>query len=301
MATTAEIRQRVYDYLFGSFPTESPFVSRLAASYASGATSITVLDDTEWEVNDVVENIETGEQFMVVAKPGADVLTVIPAWAGTTQAASVGNDDVLYKNPRFSQKKVDDAVSSAIKMLESWGIHAFGHGTITRADPAEFYELTETDVIPHMGVLKVYEVLENNAPRTLPFRYEFHFGIGPAEYSTTGTGVRIGDWGQTANTGLVHFVYAKQLDAVADLTERQEELVILGACVILMGGTIVPATHDPGARTDRTVAPGQTSRDVRYFQARFISECRMESALLSVERQKMLTEYARFSRARRWS
>lgn len=300
MATQAEIRQRVYDYLFGTFPTEAPFVSRLAASYSSGASSITVLDDTQWEINDIVENTETGEQFLVVAKPGADVLTVINAWAGTTAAASVGTDDVLYKNPRFTRKKVDDGIDTAIKMLESWGVHGYGHGTITRANPKEFYELAETDIIPTMGVLKVYEVLQNSEiPRTLPFRYQFSLGTGPAEYST-GIGVVMGDWGETADTESVHFIYAKKLDAVGDLLERQEELAVVGAVVVLMGGTIVPATHDPGQRSNRTIQPGQTSRDVRHFQARFISEARMESGLLSVERSRMLTEVPGFTRARRW-
>jgi hypothetical protein len=299
MATQAEIRQRVYDYLFGAFPTEAPFVTRLATSYASGATSVTVLDDEQWEVNDVLENTETSEQFMVVAKPGADVLTVIPSWAGTTAAASVGTDDVLYKNPRFTVKKVDDAITSAIKMLELWGVHAFAQGTITRVNPQDFYELAETDIIPQLGVLRLYEVIEQTElPSTLPFRYQFHYGAGPAEYST-GTGLFVQDWGQTANGEAVYFVYAQRL-TMGTLSERQEELVVLGATVILMGGTIIPATHDPGKRTDRTTPPGQTSRDVRHFQGRFISETRMEAAQLAVERQHMLHETPLYSRARRW-
>lgn len=302
MATTAEIRQRVYDSLYGTFPTEAPFVTQLAASHDASTASITVLDDEQWAINDVGENDNSGEQWIVLAKPGTNVLTVKRGWAGTTAAASTSTDDIIYKNPRFSRKKVDDAVLTAVKMLELWGVHGFAQGTVVRADPKEFYELTETDVIPTMGVLKLYEVLDDTElPRTLPFRYQYNLGTGPTEYSSTGAGVFVQDWGQTSDTETVHFVYAKRLDAVDDLSERQEELVVVGALVVLLGGTIVPATHDPGKRSDRTVQPGQTSRDVRHFQARFISEARMESAQLAVERQKMLKETPKMARARRWS
>jgi hypothetical protein len=301
MATTAEIRQRVFDYLYGSFPTESPFVTQITASYTAGATTINVLNGTQWEVNDIGENPVTGEQFLVLSI-AANALTVSRGWAGTTAADSSGAADLIYKNPRFSQKKVDDGIATALRQLELWGIHVFGQGTITRADPKEFYELTPTDIIPQMGVLRVFEVLPNSeVPVVLPFRYQFSLGTGPATLSDTGMGVHIGDWGQTKNTEAVHFIYAQRIEAVADLLPRQDELAVLGAVVVLLGGTIIPATHDPGARTDRTVQPGQTSRDVRHFQGRFISECRMEAAQLTVERQKMLHEPVHFARARRWS
>lgn len=299
MATQAAIRQRIYDYLYGAFPTESPFVSRLGASYTSGATSITVLDGTQWEVNDVCENTETGEQFKVISISG-NVLTVIPGWAGTTQANSSGTDDVLYKNPRFTQQKLDDAITATLAEFERWGIHVFGTGSFVRADPKVFYELSETDIIDHIGVLKVYHVMTNSEyPAAIPFRYQYNLGTSPAEYSQ-GQGIHVGHFGDTSDTDTIYYLYAQKVDAVGDLLTRQEELCVVGAVAILMGGTIAPTTHDPGARTDRTVSPGQTSRDVRYFRGRFITEARLETAELSVERQRMVHEAVPFVRARRW-
>lgn len=300
MATTAVMRQRVYDYLFGSYPTDSPFVTRLTASYGSSATSITVLSDTNWAVGDVVENILTGEQFKVLALAGSNVLTVRSAWAGTTTAASSGSTDPLYKNPRFTRKKIDDALAATLLSLEDWGIHVVGNGTIVRANPKEFYEIAETDVVDDLGVLNVYEVVVSSQdPNPLPFRYQYSLGVASPEYSV-GHGVHILDWGNTANGGTVYFTYAKKIDDVVDLMARQEELVVVGATAQMMGGTIAPSTQDPGARTDRTVQPGQTSRDVRYFQGRFYSEARIESAKLGVERDHMLRENPKTARARRW-
>lgn len=300
MAFNPQITQRTFDYLYGSFPTESPFVTQITASYTGSATTISVLDGDQWEVNDIGENPETGEQFLVLSISTND-LTVSRGWAGTTAAASSGTDDLIYKNPRFTIQKVEDSLTSALKMIELWGVHSFGHGTITRADPKKFYELSETDVIPQLGVLKVYAVESNTeVPYTLPFRYQYHLGTGPTELTDTGTGIHIGDWGQVKDGEDAHFIYAQRIVDTDVITERQEELVILGGIVILLGGTIIPATHDPGARSDRTVQPGQTSRDVRHFQGRFISEVRMETAELAVQRQRILHEPVRSTRARRW-
>lgn len=300
MATAAAIRQRIEDNLYGAFPTESPFVTRLTASYTANDTTISVLDGTQWEVNDVVENIETGEQLKVISISTND-LTVVPAWAGTTATNSVGTDDVLYKNPRFTQAKLDKAVTAVLAALAKWGIHVFGTGTITRADPKVFYEISDTDIFNPYGVLKMYTVLANSEiPAAIPFRYQFQLGTDTTEYSV-GQGVHIGHFGDTADgDSEIVYVYAQKIDAVTDLLARQEELVVVGATASLLGGTIAPATHDPGARSDRTTQPGQTSRDVRHFQGRFFTEARVEAANLAVERQKMLHESPHYSRARRW-
>lgn len=302
MATLADIRQRVYDNLYGVFPTESPFVSQLASSHNDTATTIVVLDEDEWEVNDVVENQDTGEQMIVTAVTtnGTNTLTVVRGWNGTTAASSSGSDDTLYKNPRFTQAQVDKQITAVLEYLEHWGIHAYGHGTITRANPKEYYELSDTDILEDIGVILVYEVEDNTElPKALTFRYQYNLGTGPSEYSQ-GHGVFMIDWGNTADTEVVYYTYAKKLDAVTDLLARQEELVVVGATAQLLGATITPATHDPGARTDRTIAPGQTSRDVRYFQGRFITEARLETAKLVVERQNMVHQSVRQARSRRW-
>jgi hypothetical protein len=301
MATAAAIRQRVRNYLYGVFPTEAPFVSRITASYTNVATSVTVFEDDYWEVNDILENPATEEQMIVLAKPGANVLTVSRGWNNTTNLASVGTTDNVYKNPRFTVDQIDVAIDQVIASLEQWGIHIHGQGAIVRVDPKEFYELTETDILEDIGVYKVYEVDDNyEFPRALPFRYQHSLGIGPVEYTTTGHGVHVLDWGNRNNGESVFFLYAKKIDNVTDLLTRQEELVVVGAAGLLLGATVIPATHDPGARTDRTVPPGQTTRDVRYLQGRFFTEARLEEGKLAVERKKSVHETPRYARARRW-
>ena len=303
MATLASIVQRVRNTVYGAFPTEAPFVTTLAASHNISATTVTVLEEDNWAAQDILENQETNEEMLVlsVTTDGSDVLTVIRAWEGSTAAASVGADDVLVKNPRFRYSQISQAITETLASLESWGIYVHGNTQITRADPAWFYELAVTDVVEPMGVLRAYEVEVNaSIPRSLPFRYQHNLGTNPAEYSV-GAGVTMQDWGATLNTEEVELIYAKKIAATTDLLTRQEELVVLGAVARLLGATIVPATHDPGARSDRTVQPGQTGRDWGNFQGRFINMARQEAGLLAVERQKFLAEVPKYARARRWS
>lgn len=302
MATAAAIRNRVYDNLYGAFPTDSPFVTRLSLAYTDAEGVIDVLDEDDWAIGDTVENTETGEQMKVVGvtTDSSNILTVVHAWAGTTTAASVGADDVLYKNPRFTQKKLDDAVTAALVGLEGWGIHAFSTGTITRADPVTMYDLTETDIVEAYGVLMVYRAVDNSEiVQTLPFRFYFNLDTSEAEW-TQSNQLYIADFGGSLDTDALYFTYASQILLTTDLAARQEELVVAGATASVLGGAIAPATQDPGARSDRTVQPGQISRDVRFFQGQFFTLVRTEAAMVAVSRQKMMNETPRLARARRW-
>jgi hypothetical protein len=303
MATPSDIRQRIYNNLYGSFPTEAPFVTTLTATYTDAEGVIDVLDEDNWAVGDVMENTATGELMKVlsVTTDGSDIVTVSHGWAGTSTAAAASSADVLYKNPRFTQSQLDNAVTAVLLDLGKWGIHVFGSGTITRADPKVYYELSETDIFDPYGVLKVYTVLgDSEIAAALPFRYQHSLGTDATEYGQ-GRGIHLAHFGDTSDgDDEIIYIYAQVIEATTDLLSRQEELVVAGATANLMGATIVPATHDPGARSDRTTPPGQTSRDVRHFQGRFFTEARLEAATLSVERQKMLHEPAFQTRARRW-
>ena len=302
MATAEAIRERIYSNLYGSFPTDSPFVTTLTATYTDAEGVIDVLDENDWAVGDVMENTATGELMKVlsVTTDSSNVVTVSHGWNGTLTAAAVAADDVLFKNPRFTQKKLDDAVTAVIFSLEGWGVHAFGTGTITRAVPEVVYDLTETDFVEAYGVLKLYRALEDSHKvQQLPFRFIFNLDTDEAEW-TQSNQLHIGYFGSSADGDALYFTYAQQIDAVEDLLPRQEEIVVAGATASVLGGAIAPATQDPGARSDRTVQPGQVSRDVRFFQGQFFTGVRAEAALVTVARQKQMQDQAWRTRARRW-
>jgi len=302
MATAAAIRQRIYGNLYGAFPTDAPFVTTLTATYTLSEGVIDVLEEDDWAVGDVMENTATGELMKVlsVTTDDTDIVTVSHGWMGTTPLAAVTAADVLYKNPRFSQKKIDDATTATLVSLENWGVHAFSTGTITRADPVVVYDLTETDFVESYGILKLYRAVSDSQKiEQLPFRFSFNLDTSESEWSQSNQ-LHVLDFGSSVDTAALYFTYASQIAATTDLIARQEELVVNGATAAVLGGAIAPATQDPGARTDRTVQPGQISRDVRYFQGLFFTGVRAEAALVAVSRQKAMLDSAWSARSRRW-
>lgn len=298
MATAAEIRQRIYDYVYGAYPKDRPFETQITSSYLIGATTINVIDGTDWAEGDVVENTVQGDQMLVLSV-AANALTVERSYNNTTAAASSGAADRLRKNPRFSQQMVDNATTEALNILEAWGVHAFGTGSVTLAASQFYFEASETDISEVYGILSVYyDDTTTQIPIALPFIWRQHLSTGPAAWSQ-GRGIHLQSKGDRATTATIYYTYAKLIDAVADLLVSQEELVVVGAVARLLGHTITPATQDPGSRTDRTTPPGQTSRDGRWFQGEFFIKARAEAARLTVIRQQFPGD-ARTRRARRW-
>lgn len=297
MGTLANLTTRIKHNLYGAHPTDMPFVSILGAAIANGTTtSVTVASSSNWDIGDILEVEETGEQVFITTD--GTPLTVIRGFNGTT-AAAAADAGVVVKNPRFTQKQIEHALDAVVQTLSSWGIHKFSTTSITRVTLQDFYELN-VSVDPQYGVLSAYYVEENTKiPVPVPFKQVYlNLGTDPTEYSV-GKGVHILDWGQVIPGEKVYVTYAEELDAVTDLSTRHDELLVAGATAYLMGMTIVPSTQEPGARTDRTKQGGQESRDARWWQGEFFVRVRAEAAQLAVQRSRFPTT-TRLARARRW-
>lgn len=302
MATVTDMRRRVRNYLYGEKATERPFTSAITASFNDSVTEIDVVDADDWYAQDVLEVETTGEKMLVLSSDtGTDKLTVSRAYEDTTAAASSGTDDRIRKDPRWSEQEIDDAVASAIAGLEAWGIHVWGNGTLTYDATKEFFAINETSIMEQYGILSVYYQEDNTLiPRPLPFHQIGQISSAPTGWEASGFGVRILAWGDlSASKPTAYYTWAKIPADVTEILTRQEELVILAACSLLMGMSIAPRTNDPGSHTDRTVQPGQSVRDGRWFQGEFFIRARAEAAQLAVERQN-LPGTVRINRARRW-
>lgn len=299
MATLANLKARVHHNLYGGEVTGHPYTTILGAAVADGTTTtITVPDGTQWAAGDVLE-IEETEELCLVRSVATNNLTVIRGYHDTTAAAAADAGEI-HKNPRWTYSDVGQALTDTMLSLESWGIHSFGTGSVTRVTNQQFYELSETDIVEQFGVLNLYYVEDNTLiPVPLPFRQLYaNLGTGHASYSQ-GRGIHVLDWGELNVGEAAYYSYAKRLDSATDLTTAQEVITVLGATALLMGMTIAPATQDPGARTDRTIQPGQTSRDSRWFQGEFFIRARAEAAYLAVHRQRY-PGTVKYNRARRW-
>jgi hypothetical protein len=305
MATEATIRERVYEQLYGSFPLDRPFETLLTEALDNSETAVDVTDGNDWAEGDILEMTTTGERMLVLSK-ATNTLTVERGYGRVAAAASSGAADRVRKNPRFSYDQVGTSITDALNALASWGVHAFATGSLTMVAGQWYFELSETDIDAQYGVLSVYYPQTTTlVPIPLPYKQTYSISTGPTDY-TYGRGVTLLDKGNLAATGTAYYTYAQSLvfdtdldTTIAKLEVPSEELVVVGACARILGYTIAPMTQDPGQRTDRTVPPGQTSRDVRFFQGEFFVKVRAEAARLAVERQRV-PRHRHTQRAGRW-
>jgi len=306
MADTASLRAAVFDYLYGAYPTDRPFESLLNEALDNTETAIDVLDGDDWDKGDVMEIAETGERCLVLSV-ATNTATVKRAY-GTVVATAAADQGLLRKNPRFTIQKVDQGIKDTLNQMDSWGVHGFAVGEINLVASQYFYEPTETDVSESFGIISVYyAATENEVPIGLPFIRAGSLSTAAALPWTIGKGFTLLDKGDRGTTDPIYYTYAQSLDydtdidtTAAKLLTPQDELVVLGAVTRCIGQTIIPATQDPGARTDRTVQPGQTSRDGRWFQSEFFIKMRAEAARLAVMRMDAAPGSVRTKRARRF-
>ena len=293
MATVATIRQRIYEYLYSAFVNDRPFETLLGEALDNSETDVDVTDGGDWGPGDIAEVVETGEQMLVLSV-ATNTLTVTRAY-GAISATAAADAGRLRKNPRFSQDQMDSALSDVLNGLEGRGVHGFNVGTITFVAGVMYYEISDTDVDPVHGVIAVYYVNDDTkAPVPLPFTEQFELSTADADWSQ-GRGVRLlskGDRSTTASD--IYYTYAQSLNfdtnlttTIAKVLTQQEELLVIGAVSKMIGMTILPMTMDPGQRTDRTTAPGQTVRDGRRFIESYTKLVRIEEARLAVVRGKI--------------
>jgi hypothetical protein len=295
MATQANIRSRIRDTIFSAVPPARPFATLVTEAIALAETDVDVTLGTDWSKGDVLEFSDDGEQCFVQSV-ATNTLTVVRAYNGTTETTHASGVTV-YKNPRFTIKQIDQAITNTLLEFEAFGIWVFGQGSVTLVSGQYTYNLASyTDALDVLSVYHAREGVQGD-PIVVPFR--FHRQV---HTSLVGSGVALTlwDWGQKSAGEALLFTYAQRIDNVTDLLARQEEIVVLGASARLLKMTIAPATHDPGKRTDRTVQPGQTGRDSREIMAEYLRLANEEAATLKIEAKKILPTAPFVQRARRW-
>ncbi len=299
MATIAALRDEVFSYLYGAYPTDRPFESILGEALDNSETDIDVLNGADWDRSDIMEISTTGELCLVLSV-STNTVTVVRSYGTVAATAGVTATDIIRKNPRFTMEAIDRSVQSVIKGLQTWGIHWFDTGDITLVATEYYYALSDATWCAPYNVLAVYHP---DASTEIPVHLPFH-NSGPALSSTPAEwgqkqGITTLSWGTQVAGEKLGYTFAALFADETELTVPMEELVVFGACARMLGRTIAPSTQDPGARTDRTVQPGQTSRDGRWFQGEFFIRARAEAAMLAVQRQGF-SRSARTARASRW-
>lgn len=257
--TQSSLRNRITRLVYSSRPALRPYTDKIRTNaHNIGDTTLDVSDGTSWAADDLVE-FEDGE-IASVTSVASNVLTVVRAQWGTTESNhAVGTG--LTKNPRFSIQEIDDAIETVIYDLypQLYVLSTISFGTVIAGK--YWYPISTANVYDVVGVF--HEDVGSLIPRPI-MGWTYRQGLDATEFTNVAGLVFPGYSGATVGTAM-YIIVKKKITAATDLLDRQEPLVAIGAAYHLLGGETVSRSHDPGQRTDRTVQPGQDSRDSIWF------------------------------------
>lgn len=298
MATQAQLRQRVYDHLYGTSLSERPALHQINGAINDSVLALEVDDADTAVTGSILEFEDTGEQVYVEAIPGPEpdtTRTIKRARNGTT-AASHSDNAVFAIDPVYTRKMIDDALLSCMYELQDEGIYLVEDHTITLVAGQNFYPVA-IDSLAGQGVLAVY--YQEDAPgltiTSLPFQY-----VEVAD-DPFGPGIHLFSWGTKTAGESVRMAIAKPVALLTESTQdpRLEEIMVYGAVYRMLAARSGARTHDPGRQTDRTVQPGQATRDASWFLGAYRRLIIQHRATIRTETRRFPSRY-RFNRALRW-
>lgn len=288
--TESSLREEIEHLVYSAQPQARPYQDEVQNNpLASGGTTLTVLDGTQWSEGDVVDFDDDGDQAMVTAISTND-LTIRRIGDDTSHAQGT----VVYRNPRWSHKAIGYAIQHIIDDLFP---DVYIHATNTQTyDPQQqWYPINDSQLTEVVSVF--YEDDEYLTPVPLGSWRQWN-GLPGAEF-TQSEGVYIpGSMGMD-NGDSFYVVYRKVIGSATDLYDRQAVIVVHGAAYRLLLGANAVRTHDPSRWTDRTVQPGQEGRDSVNFLREYFQLRRREELRLSHDEDR-LPKHPASERARRF-
>ena len=259
MAVTQDsLRTRIRALLYGGRPQEVPYQDALQGNLTAAGTSVDVLDGTQWTAGDLVD-FDDGDQALVTAV-ATNTLTLRRFGGATTHST----DDVIYKNPRYTTRAIDDAVDHVLQDLwpQVWLIAT---QELTYSSGTYWYEIADDQL---KEILTAYYAdTSYGFPRALIGWKQFS-GVDATQFANA-QGIYLPFSLGLNDATTFWVVYRAELNDVTNLLDRQEGLVAYGAVAMLMPAANIHRTTDPGRWTDRTVQPGQDARDGLYFTREF--------------------------------
>lgn len=295
MAGQGDIVNRVLNRLYSLEPTGRPFLHQINGAIDGTTQTIVVDDGTNFVAGDVIEFDTDGEQCFITTV-ATNTLTVVRGFNGTTGAAQADNS-FIWKNPKYTHAEAIQAITDVIADMNRRGLYFWNTAKVTLVSQQTFYDVTVSDIKNEPGVVSVYYPADTSLePVAVPFKWYDNLH---ASFTTSGRGLHLWHWGDRIATEDLYYTYSAFHNAVDDVTTRQEEILILGCIINLMGGRVAQRIQDPGARTDRTVQPGQEARDVRHYQAEYLRAVWAEQAYLRQDLKNVPTT-PRLTRMRRW-
>jgi hypothetical protein len=146
-------------------------------------TDLSVADTTLWQVGDILEFSDDGEQCLVTALFSATVLTVVRGYATTPGTGTAHNiTTTVFKNPHYAIIQIEQAISEVIYDLYPHAYKLVTYSLTPQTDGNHYYELddggTNTTVI--LDISSVWQEVGSGATSKL-FSYGTHGRSYPAD------------------------------------------------------------------------------------------------------------------------
>lgn len=249
----ATLIQRVR-YHLGDFPWET------TGAAASGSSTVTVEDGSDWSEGQIGEFATDGDTFRVNSIEGGYDGNVLRSYAGSTGAAHTAGSRIL-RDPKFRYLEITNAISQVIEFMLPWPrIYKVTADTIT-PDPTNkaWYDLA-ADALALVSVKQLYSTSDRSVqvygPRHGQPRVSFQRGL-PTSLVASGVGVAFPDGFRHA-TNTVNINYAAKITdtiataAYADFSagEAVTSAIEYGAVALLQGTLELRRPRESAEDTD---------------------------------------------------
>lgn len=278
---------------------DNPFYETGLTVAAAGTTSVTVADSTKYDVGDVLEWQDDGDQMLVTAVPNATTLTVARNHNGTTAAAH--SSITAAKNPVFQYIQITDAVTATLIGLYP---HVYRRVSVTltpNTDGNKYYEFTTAsgnDAIIELS--QATQVIGSGASSVI-----FYYGDRPGAYPiylhrdvptskiASGVGVEIPFLRDNSNSIIVVGI-AEIDDTVAGGNYSYLSDGIEVDCIVyyvvgrLVAATDIPrVTQDDTNMYDASVKPFQRTQLATYWEQKGLAARRQWEAKLRTKTPRL--------------
>jgi len=252
---------------------DNPYLDACTEDMDTTETGLDVTATSKYNVGDVVEFQDDGEQCLVTALASSTTLTVIrnhnlsvTVTAGTGTVHSTGA--LIAKRPVFSYVQIVDAISSSIDGLWPY-VWKKVSVNITPVAGQRFYELDEgTDTYTGLEISSVVQATTDATPkpfwygtRRTSYPYRMHFSV-PTSIAGSGVAIEI-PFLRNATNAITVNALARITDTVAtsnysDLTGGYQALCVTYYAVArLVSETgITRVTQEDVSMSDESVRPG---------------------------------------------
>jgi len=247
---------------------DNPFQTACTEAMDASETGLDVTTTTKFDVGDIVEFQDDGEQCLVTALASGVELTVIRGFNGTT-ATTHSINTLIAKNPVFSFLQIEGAIAETLRDL--WpNVYKEVNYTLTPVIGQKWYELDDggdvATILDLSSVTQLYgetgqqRIMYYGARRTGAFPANLRFNV-PVSLAGSGVALYIPYLRHSTNSifvnGITRITATVSGGNYSDITEGVEvdAVMYLAMSKLVQWTDISRSTQEDVTMSDESVSP----------------------------------------------